>query len=151
MIAFGIKLFTIGLMAYDSNNLPPLEGELSRRDLLRHLIAGNVEGAVVAYGTFDRYEFEQFEGPGALGRAVIARCVEINDGVPAAERELGTDISFIPLDDDASEEELDDDSNDEEDEDPDFAPDFLPLTVEDAEHLLANMPEQFLDQTTMQE
>lgn len=123
-------------MANSPDKLPDLEGELSGEDLLRHLIAGNTVGYVIAYGTPDRDEFEQFEGAGALGKAVIARCIEINKNIPEAEMGLGTDITFYPVDDDTS----------EEDNVPDFTPSLLALSAEDANYLLEHMPEQFLNQ-----
>ncbi len=135
-------------MTDSPDKLPDLEGELSRKDLLRHLIAGNAVGYVVAYGTFDRLEFERFEGPGALGKAVTTRCVEINNGIPEAEMDIGADFTFYPVGEDSSEEDFE---FDERYDDQDFVSSPLALGVDDARHLLAHLPVLFLNQTTTQE
>ncbi len=119
--------------------LPPLSGELSRRDLLRHFLAGNVLGDVVLHSEIDVEIFKSAKlEPGGLGKVVVKICQQINEGMPEHDMELGTDFYFRTPDE--GDEEL-----------AEFFGDgitLVPLNPSDAEYLLEHMPALFLGYLT---
>ncbi len=122
--------------SFPPESLPPLDGELSRKDLLRHYAAGNVLGGVVLYNELDVELFKaaQLE-PGGLGKAVVEICESINVGMPEHDMELGTDFYFrTPDEEDDSTEMAGEDGG------------IVSLSPEDVEYLLKHMPTMFLDQ-----
>ncbi|HUP26714.1 MAG TPA: hypothetical protein VM124_03665 [Candidatus Limnocylindrales bacterium] len=116
-----------------AESLPPLEGDLSRATLLRHLMLGNILGYAVFFdeGDAEAARTAQRE-PAGLGRLLIEACQQINDGAAPEDMELGTDFYFHTPDE----------------EPVDLTEDMIAvlLTEDDAGYLLEHLPKEFLDE-----
>ena len=107
-----------------------------------HVVAGDVAGFAIYYDSEDA----QTAQASGVGKAVIDVCEAINEGVPEYDREPGTDLRFVEIDDAVSVVETA-----VVEDDPEFYLPTIPVAMSnvDAAYIIAHLPSVFLDRAAV--